>query len=1454
MLTPWFRKATTTRPIRRKAGARKLILEALEDRTVPTTYTVFNTGDSGADTFRQAIIDANDNPGPDDIRFDVAGTITLTSGSLPDIIDEVNIDATLSALYIDRPVVQVDFGNFGGLNFVRGSSNSALRGLSLVNAADAGASFSDVGNVVVAANYIGIDLDGTTVRANRGNGLSFSNVAYSSIGGDFAADRNVISGNGGDGIALDLSSDNWVLSNYIGVDAGGTLDRGNGGNGVFLTHGSAGNFIGCTVRNVISGNQGYGVLIEDNSNFNSVSDNLIGLTALGDTARSNDLGGVKIQDSDDNLIGNDDPVSSIDYYDTSAIVGPPVSGWQGIRGSDTPGQFLMAGTSDTSGLLFDGTMDGTVGTSTLFNVPHAYNTSIYGPDNLSGSQLRLVGSYKNPDYATAPVTVHGFLFEGTTAEANDPTKYRTIDYPGAKYNYVHSTMGGLAVGNYDSPLDHGSFSLPLGPGHAYIYDIAHNTFLTDVVYPGSNSNTAYGIWYNGGASYTICGGYSDVLGTGVNNFDDQSRPLGQAYMVDYDSSTGLFTNWASFNYPTGYNIITHFESISSVEKGVYTLSADSVQLGGGANPVQGSFVSVRRNTDGSFGEADWVDLNYTGLSPLLNVTSSNSVYGNNVVGIVIGLDTFSFQATINSSFQLSNVISGNGGNGITLVGANNNIISMNYIGTDTTGTIDLGNGANGILVTSGSSGNMIGGQATGGNNPTGGGSAPVFVRPPQGNLISGNNGNGVLINAAATMNTLSGNFIGTTASGIAPLGNALDGVAIDSANRNEIIGCTFQQDPFVFYNVISGNGGNGLSVTNANNTKVQANFFGMGADNTTGVGNGLDGVLLQGSSANTQFGGVIPLGNVVVANKRNGLEIAGTVSGTVVFNTFCGLPAFKIVAVPNVLDGMLITSTGGNNLIRTNVISGNGNNGVHISGNATGVQVTEAIIGMDTNGGAAIPNGANGILVDGNAHDNLLGGDQASVILQTTISANGSNGIAIVGNAANNTIVHSFIGVDITGLLAFPNGGAGVFIGGNAIGTIIGGTTPFKQNVISGNQGAGIQLSGQSTSTQIINNLIGVDRNGLQPIGNHGPGVWVLSSANAVGGSAANEGNNIANNLFGVLVDTGTGNAITENSIHGNSVSGITLVNNGNLNQIAPVLTGAYQPTPNTIQISGTLTAAPNTTYTVELFASPSGSSGQGQTLVTTLSVLTNAIGVGTFVAKSAFNINAGNTFTATATNPADNTSAFSAAISFGANANTLFVASVYSLLLGRVPDASASYWVGLLNSGATPASVILSIEGSTEYLTDQVDAMYVHYLNRPADAGGQTYWVGTLLAGGTLEQVAAGLASSDEFFVDQGSTNRGYVIGLYADVLGRVASTPEVDAWVAQLDAGATRLSVATAFLISQEYRQDLVQADYNTFLKHAADPGGLAYWVGKLNAGATDQQILAGIFGSPEGYKLWS
>ena len=59
---------------------------------------------------------------------------------------------------------------------------------------------------------------------------------------------------------------------------------------------------------------------------------------------------------------------------------------------------------------------------------------------------------------------------------------------------------------------------------------------------------------------------------------------------------------------------------------------------------------------------------------------------------------------MNTGFQLSNVISGNGGNGIGIYGASGNTIAMNNIGTDSSGTLKRGNAKNGIMVTDGASG------------------------------------------------------------------------------------------------------------------------------------------------------------------------------------------------------------------------------------------------------------------------------------------------------------------------------------------------------------------------------------------------------------------------------------------------------------------------------------------------------------------------------------------------------------------------------------------------------------------------------------------------------------------------------------------------------------------------------------------------------------------------------
>ena len=415
---------------------------------------------------------------------------------------------------------------------------------------------------------------------------------------------------------------------------------------------------------------------------------------------------------------------------------------------------------------------------------------------------------------------------------------------------------------------------------------------------------------------------------------------------------------------------------------------------------------------------------------------------------------------------VANVISGNRGSGIALVGSSGNTVVANRIGTNAAGTSAIPNRSDGIWITQGSQGNEIGGTAftdtaTGdANNPTGskGTVPPVFVVPPLGNLISGNGGNGVLIGRGSQDNELNGNFIGTTASGDGALGNAGNGVWIDGAPGNSLVGCKFVNDPFVYYNVVSGNGRNGLRVTNSDNVTVQGNFFGVGANNTTIVKNKLDGILVDGTSANTQVGGVIPLGNVSAGNGLNGIAVLGKSSGFVTFNTFGGLLAFK-GAAPNGLNGLLITSTGGNNLVRTNVFSGNTGNGIELAGNASGVTVDPNIVGLTTNGGAVLPNGGDGLLITGTAHGNIIGGTRVSVIPQNTFSGNKGSRVVIAGRAHGNRVFRSYIGTQIPGVNALGNKEGGVLIGGYAYGNVIGQARLTPANLISGNTGVGVALS-----------------------------------------------------------------------------------------------------------------------------------------------------------------------------------------------------------------------------------------------------------------------------------------------------------------------------------------------------------------------------------------------------------
>lgn len=516
-----------------------------------------------------------------------------------------------------------------------------------------------------------------------------------------------------------------------------------------------------------------------------------------------------------------------------------------------------------------------------------------------------------------------------------------------------------------------------------------------------------------------------------------------------------------------------------------------------------------------------LDKNYIGLS------ADGSGLGNAGDGICITALSSGNKIGLNDSHisgVIGNVISDNGGNGISIHGSMNNILVANRIGTSPDGQSAIGNFLAGIHITDGASNNTIGGTvyvdaATGQvNNPTGDkGTVPgVFVVPPLGNLISGNSGDGVLIDTQSQYNVLNGNFIGTVANGDSALGNGRDGIHILDADNNSLIGCEFVDQPFVYYNVVSGNAWNGLHITNSDDVVVQANFFGIGADNASLVGNGRNGILVDGDSQGTTVGGVIPLGNVSGGNGQNGIYVTDVASGFTTFNTFGGLFAFQ-GAAPNTDNGLLIDSTGGNQLVRTNVFSGNLGNGIRIAGDASGITIDPNIVGLDTIGNAPLPNSQDGLSISNTAHDITVGGYTQSVIPQNTFSGNLGYGIALYGDVYNVNIFDNSVGYDVLKVRGIGNHAGGILYATSGSGNIIGGDSvdPLQPtaNYIGGNNGDGLILLYGTTGVAVLNNVFGLDRLGNLVAPN-------LGQALALDGSF---GNSIVGNLGGTSADIALG-------------------------------------------------------------------------------------------------------------------------------------------------------------------------------------------------------------------------------------------------------------------------------------------------------------------------------------------
>ena len=532
------------------------------------------------------------------------------------------------------------------------------------------------------------------------------------------------------------------------------------------------------------------------------------------------------------------------------------------------------------------------------------------------------------------------------------------------------------------------------------------------------------------------------------------------------------------------------------------------------------------------------------------------------------------------------------------------------------------------------------------------------------NLVINRGGYGIFVQTSGG-NLIEGNLIGLDAGGTAPAGNS--GYGIELVTPSNTVGGTTP----AARNVISANGLDGIYVSGVSSTTILGNYIGTDATGNAALGNAGNGITLV-NTANTRVGGAVAgAGNVISGNTGAGALQGGLVanitSGSVIQGNFIGTNASGTAPLGNASVGLNVRTgsahtIGGTTVTARNVISGNGSHGLTLNGG--GVSMLALIqgnrIGTDLAGQADVGNGGHGILIQG-AHDNTIGGTTTGA--GNVVSGNGLDGVRIEfagTKPADNKVLGNLIGTSASGTAALGNSGDGIELA-NATNTTIGGTTAAARNVISANGGRGLYLN--SGTSLVQGNIIGSDVSGTSAVlGNAGHGILIESfqTGNTIGGTTNAAGNTIAfNGATGVAVgaSSATSHQIRRNAIFGNAGLGIDLGLDGvtpndscdadggaNMRQNFPVLTSVS----GNITIQGTLNGAAATTFTIEFFASPSADAsahGEGQVFLGSSTVTTNASCTATFAASLSKTVAAGQFVTATATDPAGNTSEFSPAV-----------------------------------------------------------------------------------------------------------------------------------------------------------------------------------------------------------------
>ncbi len=606
---------------------------------------------------------------------------------------------------------------------------------------------------ILRGNTIGLALDGNALLPNGARGISVENGSNNTqIGGTALADRNIVSGNLQAGICFNNSTGGSIQGTYVGTDLTGLLDRGNGQLGIFVDNASHNTTIGAGTPgsgNIVSGNSEHGILVI-NSTDAIVKGNIIGLGADGATAIPNNYNGLACENNSHRPV-----IGGATASERNIIASNGQSGIVINNSTDPVIKGNYVGT-DATGSIARGNGQGGIRI-----LPNSHNPVIGGSTAAEGNLI------SNNGWAGV------FIENSTAAEIKANIIGLALDKTAAMGNNEH---GIILVVN------------------------CHNAVIGGIIPEERNyvsSNGQDGIFFSQSNAGTLLNNYIGTDGTGLLNRGNTGNGLNITQSTDLiiGGATVTSRNILSANGGNGIRISTNSHdavikgnyvgvgsdgstALGNWDNGIYAGDSSNQLIVGGPSPAERNILSgngVSSVGDGFRTEScarHLIQGNYCGID-----ASGTIIVGNAWAGISLNE---SVHCTVGGTGPSEgNVCSGNLNEGIYFRNAEYTTFIGNYIGTDPTGTLPMGNEDWGINVRAASLHNRIGGSLAEANT--------IAY-----NRNIGGDGTGVFVEGSAQFNTITFNKIFCNAGlGIDLIGTANESIlkpVLSSSTDNELSG------------------------------------------------------------------------------------------------------------------------------------------------------------------------------------------------------------------------------------------------------------------------------------------------------------------------------------------------------------------------------------------------------------------------------------------------------------------------------------------------------------------------------------------------------------------------------------------------------------------------------------------------------------------------------------------